>query len=315
MCKLFAATSLTPMDWPKVRAEVFTAMAYTEKDGIGAAWSTAKPDALGRVRASGLDSIRAGSELAPFCEGFAKWDHADYDGGPVICHGRTSTNYIGLGNTHPFVKRKDGTIYALAHNGVVTSEKYKVRATGCDSELILQAFMAGGVKEVAATIDGYYALLIIEKSAKRQRLHVIRDDTAQLVCGRIGDGWALATTESILKAGGATPVTSFKRNMHAIFEGNDLISCKSFVQTAPKTMQGRYYLRQQAGKAFAGQQLALENYEAEEARLQARLAEMEEKGMHPDPDDVELPEDETMNERGSLQGDWPAHGGPRGAYD
>jgi predicted glutamine amidotransferase len=296
MCKLFASTSLTPMDWPKVRQAVFTAMAQTEKDGLGAAWSTAEPAKFGRVRASGLETVNAG-ELAPFCEGFAKIEDRPYDGGPVICHGRTSTNFIGLANTHPFIsKGKNGTVFALAHNGVVSSEKYNTRAGGCDTELILQAFISGGLPEVIKHISGYYALLILEKRKDRQLLHVIRDGMANLYCGKLGNAWAFATTPAILTASGATVATSFKRNTHAIFNGDRLVSCKQFTPAVYKYTPA---FSASARKAFSGQQYQLEIEAAEEARLQAQLEKME-------TETADEREDFPLDERHSAH-DWPAH--------
>jgi glutamine phosphoribosylpyrophosphate amidotransferase len=238
-------------------------MAATEKDGLGAAWSCKETGRFGRVRASGMEAINGG--LAPFCEGFAKLEPQVYDGGAVICHGRTSTNFIGLDNTHPFVMRDKGRLFCLAHNGVVTSDKYATRAGGCDSELILEAFVKGGMAEVAKHIDGYYALVILEKSKGRTLLHIVRDGMASLFCGRIGEAWAFATTEHILRQGGATPVSGFKKNTHVIFEGNKLVSCKGFTPAVRvyKTPGHSYQLSAKARKAFAGQQYGLE-LEAEE---------------------------------------------------
>lgn len=298
------------MDWDKVRNAVFAVMAQTEKDGLGSAWTCDEPGKLGRIRASSLAAMQGG--LAPFCEGFARSEAMPFNGGPVIMHGRTATTPTGLANTHPFILRDKGKVWALAHNGVVESDKYSVRAGGCDSEAILEAFASGGMAEVAKHVDGYYAFLVLEKSQKRTLLHVIRDGMAGLFCGRIGEAWAFATTEEILRAAGATPVSQFKRHTHATFEGNKMISCKGFVQpvravtgyagstvgTYPK-QPGR--LGEAARKAFSGQQFALELEAQEEARLQAALQSYEERqsgGASRDPADF------PMDERNSAH--WPA---------
>lgn len=311
MCKLFAITTLPPMDWDKTRTAVFAAMAKTEKDGLGAAWSTPEDNKLGRIRASGPEAVNGG--LAPFCEGFVKLENLPFDGGPAILHGRTATTPCGLSNTHPFIMRDKGRILALAHNGVVHSEKYKIRTGGCDSELILEAFNAGGMAEVAKRIDGYYAVLLLEKTASRTLLHVIRDSSASLYVGKIGEAWAFATTMELLEVAGARIVSPFRRNTHAVFEGNKMIRCKQFTPAVKtygfgegfhRSPTGAPYVTQMtaaANKAFAGQQFALDLEAQEEARLQAALEKYEREKAHGGRTVSDFPLDD-----GDTAAEWPA---------
>lgn len=103
--------------------------------------------------------------------------------GPLIIHGRTSTNDICVENTHPIVKAG----IALIHNGVVnyTGPKRECLTT-CDSEHILNAFVYGkGFQEWSQHFSGWAAIMALEEEGS---LTIARDDTAPLVVARLNNG-------------------------------------------------------------------------------------------------------------------------------
>jgi asparagine synthetase B (glutamine-hydrolysing) len=128
--------------------------------------------------------------------GFGDSRHAakKSDGGFLIIHGRTSTCGVSLENTHPMLSPNA----ALVHNGVVHSKTHRNQSTTCDSELILSAYTKGGIKEVAESIAGYYAFMLLQKIRHARALTVARDFTASLHAGETDNGFAFATTPRLL---------------------------------------------------------------------------------------------------------------------
>ena len=96
--------------------------------------------------------------------------HSDAPTGPIIMHGRISTNGVNIKNTHPF-RKKGG---ALIHNGVVSLEdwafdsedkilkKIDKRYSTCDSEWLLNTYIHGrGHHDWAQYLSGYAATMAI----------------------------------------------------------------------------------------------------------------------------------------------------------
>lgn len=108
--------------------------------------------------------------------------------GPIIIHGRTSTNDVKLVNTHPFIKNG----WALVHNGVVSYDgpDRPLRST-CDSEHIINTYAYGrGHQEWKDTLSGYAATATI---TPKGGLIIAKDDAARLYFAKVGDGYIFAT--------------------------------------------------------------------------------------------------------------------------
>lgn len=143
--------------------------------------------------------------------------------GPVILHGRTSTNQLGIGNCHPIVKNN----YYLIHNGVVTDHgpKYKTKTT-TDSEHVLTRFIEG-IESVEKNLTGYYAFSCIGPDG---RLYVTRDSIADLFIAWIDshDTFLIGTTETLIKQicqviNAPSPVISkIKDDTYIVFQGNEM---------------------------------------------------------------------------------------------
>jgi predicted glutamine amidotransferase len=177
--------------------------------------------------------------------------------GPVILHGRTSTNHLGINNCHPIVKQN----YYLIHNGVVTDHgpKYKTKTT-TDSEHVLTRFIEG-IDSVEKQLTGYYAFSCIDPDGI---LHITRDSIADLYIAWIDshDTFLIGTTENLIDQicytiGANTPVISkIKDNTYLVFQGNDL--------TFTKKIKSRGFERQHAAlsEKSLGRKLDLDGWES-----------------------------------------------------
>lgn len=147
-----------------------------------------------------------------------------------IGHGRYSTNYVALQNTHPFTNDS----IALIHNGVVRDtdgviEKEALKTTN-DTEIILRCWERGGMKLVEETISGYYALAILDKDSGF--LHIVRDDTAMIYIAysRTVDSYIFATTPDIIKSVAKKMQWNIEQpeemieNIHVVFDRNEILS-------------------------------------------------------------------------------------------
>lgn len=167
--------------------------------------------------------------------------------GPLILHGRTSTNADGLLNTHPMVIKD--TI--LCHNGVVTysGPKYK-KATGNDSEDLTFAFRKFGLKGAAKRLSGYYAFGAL--NTKDRTLTVVRDAIASLhgVWLPKADSWCFGTSAAHVHAVASflgeavtlSDVTEFKKDYSVTFSySGEVLANGSF--------HSRGYTAKEASKA------------------------------------------------------------------
>lgn len=98
-------------------------------------------------------------------------------------HARIATNAVCIENTHPFVKGNT----LLMHNGVVSSQKYTLQASTCDSELLLNGYVEEklcadyrDVQNLADNINGYYACIVYSKHDDTWQVDVLKSARAQL---------------------------------------------------------------------------------------------------------------------------------------
>jgi hypothetical protein len=122
-----------------------------------------------------------------------------------------------------------GNNCALVHNGVVSSKRFHNTETTCDSELLLHAWKADGIDAVAKDISGYYAFAILQRIRGKTVLDIVRDDRAQLKVGKIADGWAFATTPSLLATLGSSYLSDYKPNTHTSFVDGEVYSVENFI--------------------------------------------------------------------------------------
>jgi len=204
---------------PALVHRIWTEMAKTEHDGFGAAWLSPKGKIM-TIKSSSHQSVK---HLPEYYEGFAQGHFSPSNGGALLIHGRTATCNVDIENTHP-IKVGKGIII---HNGVVDSKKYKNLHSTCDSELILQAYQAGGIQEVAEEITGYYAFGILYPTGKGL-IRIARDDRAPLFGGFTKFGEVFATTQNLVEITGATIRGKIKDNVCMTFSNGQYIHTEKF---------------------------------------------------------------------------------------
>lgn len=220
MCKILGITSIKADEREKITELVWSSMSSTERSGYGSAWNSA--DGIGYIKKSDI-YVR---QSLPFGEGFFEERKLPYESGALIVHGRTATCGVNLENTHPFILEN----YALIHNGIVDSKKYINQISTCDSELILQAFIDGGIKAVAKHIEGWYACMIIEKLPNGEHfLHVFKDKSTNLYVGSLNDEFVFATTIELVEGIGGKVLAKFKGDTYCRFKGNQLVHQEDFI--------------------------------------------------------------------------------------
>ncbi len=148
--------------------------------------------------------------------------------GPMLFHGRTSTNDRTLRNTHPIIKNG----WTLIHNGVVNNRgpDYKQITTN-DTEHLVQYMSTTGISGVEKFVSGYYAFGAIDQDG---RLHVARDGVARLVMAwsRTIESFIFATTIELLKGVAKElklkigPIDLVEDNIYAIYERNKEVECR-----------------------------------------------------------------------------------------
>ena len=106
-----------------------------------------------------------------------------------IFHGRTSTNDLGVENTHPFVNDR----LALIHNGIVEYRGTKRKKVGtCDSEDLFNTFTIGkGWEELGKYYSGYAGLMILKPDGE---LTLYRDETPSLHICKVRGGIVAGTS-------------------------------------------------------------------------------------------------------------------------
>jgi hypothetical protein len=253
MCKILCLSSHDPASRDAIIAKVWKEMATTERDGYGAAWFSASGE-IGFYKRR-YPVIRVGDGY-PFTKtatksptDFDESNDVPSDGGFLIIHARTATNPINLANTHPFIDElEDQRRVALIHNGVVKSEKYVNQLEGCtcDSELILRAYVDGGIDNVERYIDGRFAFMYLEwtpptedeialaaaegrEPVGTKSLHVAKEKWANLFVGTLADDTIVfATTEYLLKEVGAISDGEFLDNHRVVLTGKTEFEMDTF---------------------------------------------------------------------------------------
>lgn len=173
----------------------------------------------------GTDSLKVSKSLIK--ESYNEFGIESKPIGAGIFHGRTSTNFKGLNNTHPI--NKNG--WSLIHNGVVNNmgPTYS-QITSNDTEHIVEYLSTTGIKGVEKYVSGYYAVGAIDKD---NNLHVIKDSTASLYVAYNStlDCTVFGTTEELIEdvakdmKWNIGPIDVVKDNIHMIFnKKGDLIS-------------------------------------------------------------------------------------------
>lgn len=249
MCQILCLTSHDPARLHEIIQKVWVSMAFSQKDGYGAAWRGAD----GTIGYLKRRFPKISTEAAPpFVKPTAPTGYGSHkpqdpffesndipsDGGFLIIHGRTATNAVNMANTHPFLDvLDDGRLVAMVHNGVVSSSKYSNLLDGCtcDSELLLRAYTSGGIDEVERHIDGRYAFMYLEvapptveevaaaaekgiQAVGKTTLHVAKDEMASLYCGvKLDDTFVFATTEHLIKLVDGEPEGEVRENMLMVF--------------------------------------------------------------------------------------------------
>lgn len=219
MCKLTILTGHDPKTMPALVHRIWAEMSKTEHDGFGAAWVSPKGKIVS-IKSSSHQNVK---NLPEYYEGFGQGHFTPSNGGALLIHGRTATCNVDIENTHPI---KVGRA-VIIHNGVVDSTKYQNVHSTCDSELILQAYQAAGMQEVAAEITGYYAFGILHPKGKGL-LTVARDDRAPLFGGITGFGEVFGTTQDLVGITGATIRGKIKDNVCMTFQDGKYISTEKF---------------------------------------------------------------------------------------
>ena len=217
MCKIVIYTQAPLVDKPKSQRRLFnrilSELARTEKDGVGIAWTDVEGKIHRRRWATSEDfkGVTVDDYRSPFCEVTSEPVDETPASGFVLLHGRTATSEKGLRNAHPHIGNSPtGAEFALIHNGIVTASPEGTRElgelmSGCDSELILAAFIAGGMPKVSELIFGYYAFAVIVVDPDGTRyLHVVRDHRASLFAGEDKGGhYIFGTTGDLVSLAGA----------------------------------------------------------------------------------------------------------------
>jgi predicted glutamine amidotransferase len=253
MCKILCLSSHDPAERDAIIAKVWKEMATSERDGYGAAWFSASGE-IGFYKRR-YPVIRVGDGY-PFTKtatksptDFDQSNDVPSDGGFLIIHARTATNPINLANTHPFIDvLPDGRKVALIHNGVVRSDKYVNELAGCtcDSELILRAYIDGGIDNVERYIEGRFAFMYLEyvppsddeialaaaenrEPLGKKTLHVAKEKYANLYVGTQSDDTIVfATTEYLLKEVGAISDGEFLDNHRVVLSGKTEFEMDTF---------------------------------------------------------------------------------------
>jgi len=296
MCQILCLTTHNPEDRDKIIASAWNQMKATQRDGYGAVWFGVD-GTIGyyKRRYAVVHDDGPKFALPEFIQkkikpkdDFSASNDIPSDGGFLLIHGRIATNPITLANTHPMISQDNKA--AMIHNGCVWSNKYDNinEDCTCDSELLLQAYVAGGMDEVSEHISGYFAFMMLELTADGNKLlHVAKDGRASLYGGKTQNGYAFATNESLLENAGAESMGEVMDHHLIVFKSADDFSISdfpartyTFVPEYERSRQKREYKNNKEGKKTMHHQYpplpsTPLNYEAERALIEAEYAEIE----------------------------------------
>lgn len=231
MCKIAIFTNSSKLDVKKTTNSVGNILLSTERDGIGYAiqgvngvYGEKCIDTSFKSRIDSKGNVPTGI-IVPKYERFGVKSKPV---GPLLLHGRISTNDKGLLNCHPMIRDN----HYLIHNGVVSDDTgTAVKLTTNDSEDLLIRFIEG-IKSVEENLTGYYAFGCIDPNGA---LHVVRDDQATLFITWLDkfDTYLIATTkvliESIVKSMNieVDAIDEVKPNVYMVYKGNELTYVQS----------------------------------------------------------------------------------------
>lgn len=243
MCKIATFTDASKLDVKQTVNKIGNILLDLEPDGFGYAVA-GESGIFGEKCIDRRFFSRLGSKPNPkkaIKKKYELFGSPSKATGPMILHGRTSTNFEGLINTHPMVKDE----HYLIHNGVVTDHGPKyAKATGNDSEDVLHRFL-GGIEHVEKNLTGYYAFSCIAPDGK---LHVVRDSIAELYIGWLPklETYLIATTPELLKRIADLlktklgPVDEVRDNVYMIFNGNEIEHCQDIVSRGWERREAQY---------------------------------------------------------------------------
>jgi predicted glutamine amidotransferase len=195
MCKMLAFSVSKKIEQEKLFEIIAKArdLLKDQKDGFGYALSG------GDIR--GITSLRltTGTLLGYQYQSPESWEdvvNVPYESkGKIrpctagIFHGRTSTNDLGVNNTHPFVNDD----LALIHNGIVEYKGERRKKMGtCDSEDLFNTFTIGnGWEELEKHYSGYAGIMILKQGGE---LTLYRDETPSLHICKVRNGIVAGTS-------------------------------------------------------------------------------------------------------------------------
>ncbi len=232
MCKILAFTDTTKLNLKKHVNNIANTLLKSEPDGFGYAVQ-GKNGVYGEKSIAKTFRTRLDSKhqvtLPVVKREYSKFGQPSALVGAGLFHGRTSTNFLTLNNTHPMIRQEDIAPWYLIHNGVVTDYGAKYdKKTSNDSEDLLHRLINGGIEAVERDLGGYYAFACIDAAGN---LHVARDMHATLFIAwsQVYNSYIIATTSSLLlKVGkmiGAKlgPIDEIEDDVYMIFKGNELV--------------------------------------------------------------------------------------------
>lgn len=231
MCKIIAFTNTKKIALKKCINDIGNTLLKTETDGFGYAVQ-AKLGVFGEKTIaphfrSRIDRRNAVA-LPIIKRRYMTFGQPSELTGPGVFHGRVSTNFDGLVNTHPMIRPDGNGMWYLIHNGVVTDDgpTYS-KMTDNDSEDVLYRLIEG-ISSVEKHLAGYYAFAAIDPQGQ---LHVARDmhATLYMAWSAVYETYIIATTESLVnkvnkmleaKIG---PIDEIEDEVYMIFKGNELV--------------------------------------------------------------------------------------------
>lgn len=231
MCKVITLTNSSKIkNLEKFINTVRPIITASEPDGFG--WATMGVNGVFGERSTSVKkSTRIAKQrkqvtLPVTKQTFQSFGKVTKQHGPMLVHGRISTNDHTLINTHPLQKHG----WTLIHNGVVTNHgpEYVMNTTN-DTEHLIELLATKGIDALVDSLTGYYAFAAIDNEGQ---LHVCRDAIAQLKIAFIEelDSYIFATTAKLIedlckemKYANCSFIEDVEDNIYMIFKGNELV--------------------------------------------------------------------------------------------
>jgi len=126
----------------------------------------------------------------------------------ILVHGRTSTNEISIGATHPIIYNDN----YFSHNGVITSKDiFTDLKTKNDSELLLRSFLKhDNLESFNNNISGYAAFFNVKKNS----VELYKDSTASLFYSSNSDLEIFSTASNHCEALTSTASSELLNNVY-----------------------------------------------------------------------------------------------------